>query len=62
MFRKAFATTLAQLGTNQSVVGAMLGHAPGSKMTEQYYQRIDDRTKHANRLSLRDLLSRKVAQ
>lgn len=61
LFRKAFATTLAERGINQSVVGAMMGHAPGSKMTDQFYTFIRDEAKRANRLSLRDAASAGVA-
>jgi len=58
LFRKAFATMLAEQGTNQSVVGAMMGHAPGSKMTDQYYTFVRDAAKRANRVSLLNLASR----
>lgn len=54
LFRKAFATTLAERGVNQSVVGALLGHAPGSKMTDRYYTFISDEAKRDNRLKLLD--------
>jgi integrase len=55
LFRKVFATTLAEMGKNHSVVGAMMGHAPGSKMTDQYYTFIENGVKQQNRLNLRSL-------
>ena len=61
LFRKAFATTLAERGINQTIVGDMLGHAPGSKVTAQHYQFIREKAKRANRLSLMDISSQEVA-
>lgn len=57
LFRKAFATALAERGISQSVVGAMMGHAPGSRMTDQFYTFIDDEAKRRNRISLFQLAS-----
>ena len=45
--RKAFATLHAMRGTPQAVLQALLGHAPGSRMTNQYYVRATEEAKRA---------------
>lgn len=42
-------------GGNPSVAGALMGHAPGSKMADQYYTFITDEDKRRSRLSLREV-------
>lgn len=62
LFRKAFATSLAEAGVNQSVLASLMGHAPGSRMTEQYYTFIGDDAKRSNRVSLHALAARVASQ
>ncbi|MBC8338869.1 MAG: site-specific integrase [Alphaproteobacteria bacterium] len=42
IFRKAFATWQAERGVSPSILQKQLGHAPGSRMTEQYYIHVRD--------------------
>ena len=42
IFRKAFATWQAERGVSPSILQKQMGHAPGSRMTEQYYIHVRD--------------------
>ena len=44
-FRKVFATMLVEMGYPESVTQALLGHAPGSTVTRQYYVHHDEKYK-----------------
>ena len=50
--RKAFATWLAMQGVPQRILQSLLGHTPGSKVTDQYYVMPQDDAKRAASISL----------
>jgi integrase len=45
LLRKAFATWQAQSGTAPKTLQRLLGHAPGSRVTDRYYVQDDEAAK-----------------
>jgi len=45
LLRKAFATWQAQTGTAPKTLQRLLGHAPGSRVTDRYYVQDDEAAK-----------------
>ena len=45
LLRKAFATWQAQAGTAPKTLQRLLGHAPGSRVTDRYYVQEDEASK-----------------
>ena len=51
-FRKAFATWQAERGTHPRILQAIMGHAPGSRMTDQHYVFANEELQKQTMLSL----------